>query len=79
MLCLSACYKEYNAANERHRAKDGRQWNVVCLFACSVNRSDVDDLFPGCVRKERTIRNVMVTKTVTVAKNEGPGFSSRPC
>ena len=50
MLCLSACYKEYNA-NGRHRSKDGRQRNGVCLFACSENRSDVDDPFPGYVRK----------------------------
>src|ERR1039458_6291784 len=50
-LFLSACYDEHNARNERHRARDGRQRNVVCLFACSVNRSDVNHLFPGRVRK----------------------------
>jgi hypothetical protein len=50
-LCLPACYEEHNAANERHRAHDGRQRNIVSLFASSVNRSDVDDLFPGRVCK----------------------------
>jgi hypothetical protein len=50
-LFLSACHEKYNAANERHRAHDGRQRNVVSLFASSVNRSDVDDLFPGRIRK----------------------------
>jgi hypothetical protein len=50
-LCLSACHKEYHAANQRHGAKDGRQRNVVCLFASRVNWSDVDDLFPGRIRK----------------------------
>src|ERR1022692_2647856 len=50
-LCLFACHEEHNAANERHRTKDGRQRNGVCLFTRSVNWSDVDDLFPGCVRK----------------------------
>jgi hypothetical protein len=48
-LCLFACHEEHNAANERHRAKDGRQRNGVRLFACRVNWSDVDYLFPGCV------------------------------
>ena len=50
-LCLPACHEKYNAANERHRAHDGRQRNIVNLFASSVNRSDVDDLFPGRIRK----------------------------
>ena len=51
MLCFSACYKEHNTANKRHGARDGRQRNVVGLFACSVNRADIDELFPGRVRK----------------------------
>jgi hypothetical protein len=50
-LFLFACYEEHNAANERHCACDGRQRYVVCLFASRVNRSDVDDRFPGGVRK----------------------------
>src|SRR5664279_331752 len=50
-LFLSACHEKYNAANERHRAHDGRQRNIVSLFASSVNRSDVDDLFPSRIRK----------------------------
>jgi len=50
-LCSSACDEEHNTTNERHSARDGRQRNVVCLFACSVNRSDVNELFPGGVRK----------------------------
>ena len=51
MLFFSACYEEHNSANARRGAQDGRQRNVVRLFACSVNWSDVNDLFPGCVRK----------------------------
>ena len=43
--------RKYNAANERRRARHGRQRNVVSLFASSVNRSDVDGLFPGRIRK----------------------------
>ena len=50
-LSLSACHEKYNAANERHRAHDGRQRNIVSLLASSVNRSDVDDLFPSRIRK----------------------------
>jgi hypothetical protein len=50
-LCFSACYEKHGAANERRCACDGRQRNVVCLFARSVNRSDVNDLLPGRVRK----------------------------
>jgi hypothetical protein len=50
-LFLSACHEKHNATNERHRAHDGRQRNVVTLFASSVNRSDVDDLFPSGIRK----------------------------
>ena len=51
MLFFSACYEEHNSANERRGAQDGRQRNVVRLFASSVNRADVDELFPGGVRK----------------------------
>ena len=40
-----------HAANQRRGACDGRQRYVMCFFASSVNRSDVDDLFPGRVRK----------------------------
>jgi hypothetical protein len=50
-LFLSACHEKYNAANERHRAYDGRQGNIVSLLASSVNRSDIDDLFLSRVRK----------------------------
>src|ERR1035441_1042232 len=50
-LCLPACHEKYNAANERDRAQDGRQRNIVSLLASSMNRSDVDDLFPGRIRK----------------------------
>jgi hypothetical protein len=47
----SACHEEHNTANERQGARDGRQRNVVCLFAGSVNRADVNQLFPGRVSK----------------------------
>ena len=50
-LFLSACHENYNAANERHCAHDGRLRNVVSLFASSVNRSDIDDLFPSRILK----------------------------
>jgi len=50
-LSLSACHEKYNAANERHRAQDGRQRNIVSHLASSMNRSDVDDLFPSRIRK----------------------------
>ena len=50
-LFLSACDEKYNAANERHRAQDGRQRNIVSLLASGVNRSDVDDLFASRIRK----------------------------
>src|ERR1035441_5983070 len=50
-LFLSACHEKYNAANERHRAHDGRQRNIVSLLASSMNRSDVDDLFSSRIRK----------------------------
>ena len=49
-LCLPACHEKYNAANERHRAHNGRQRNIVSLLANSMNRSDVDDLFRGRIR-----------------------------
>jgi hypothetical protein len=48
---LSACCQQRNAANERHCACDGRQRYIMCLVASSVNRSDVDNRFPGRVRK----------------------------
>ena len=48
---LSARYEEYNAANERHRARDGGQWHVVCFFAGGVDRADINQLFRGGVRK----------------------------
>jgi hypothetical protein len=49
---LSFSYnEEYNAANKRRCARDGRQRHVVRLVASSVNRSDVNDLFRGRVRK----------------------------
>jgi len=63
-----ANYKEYDAANERHCARDRRQRYVMCLFASSVYRSDVNHLFGGCVRKtspsktEKTKRNQDHTK-----------------
>jgi hypothetical protein len=50
-LFLPACYQEYNAANECHCACDGRQRYIMCLVASSVNRSDVNDRFPGRVGK----------------------------
>ena len=50
-LCLSGHCQEHNAANKRHCACDGRQGYIMCLVAGSVNRSDVDNLFPGRVRK----------------------------
>src|SRR5450759_1557518 len=62
-LFLPACYQEHNAANERHCACDGRQRYIMCLVACSVNRSDVNDFFAGRVCKtsprktEQTKRN----------------------
>src|SRR5580700_7303455 len=31
MLCLSGCYEEYNAPNERHRARNGRRRK--CVFS----------------------------------------------
>ena len=48
---LRTCYPQHNTANERRSARDGRQRNVVCLFAGSVNRADVNQLFPGRVSK----------------------------
>jgi hypothetical protein len=48
---LSAYGQECNAANERQCAYDGWQRDVVCLVARSVNRPDVDDLFPSGVGK----------------------------
>jgi hypothetical protein len=50
-LFVPACYQEHDAAHERHCACDGRQGYTMCLVARSVNGSDVDDLFPGGVRK----------------------------
>src|SRR5665811_180263 len=50
-LSLSACYEEYNTANQRHRARDGRQRYVVRLIPSGVNRPDIDDLFRGGVCK----------------------------
>ena len=50
-LLLAACRQEHNAANERHGARDRRQRDIMCLVASRVNRSDVDDRFPGGVRK----------------------------
>ena len=44
-LFLSACDEKYN------RAQDGRQRNIVSLLASSMNRSDVDGLFPSRIRK----------------------------
>ena len=44
-------YEEYDAANKRRCACDGRQRYVVGLFASSMNRSNINDLFPGRVRK----------------------------
>jgi len=48
---LPSCYQQHNAANERHCAYDRRQQYRMCLIASSVNRSDVNDLLPGRVRK----------------------------
>jgi hypothetical protein len=48
---LSARYEEYDAANERHRASDGWQWNIMCLFPGGVKRSDVNQLFRGGICK----------------------------
>jgi hypothetical protein len=48
---LSACYEEYNAANERYRARDGGQWHIVGLFPGGVKRSDVNQLFRGGICK----------------------------
>jgi hypothetical protein len=48
---LPACYQQHNAANERQCACNRRQQYRMCLVASSMNRSDVNDLFPGRVRK----------------------------
>ena len=50
-LFLFPCYEKYDAANECYRACDGRQRYVVCLFAGSMNRSNVDDFFSSRIRK----------------------------
>ena len=50
-LVSFSCHEEHNPADKRHCAHDGRQWHVMCLFASRVNRSDVEDLFRGRVRK----------------------------
>src|ERR1700682_980274 len=50
-LVFLTCHQEHNAANERRRARYGRQWYMVCLIASSVNGSDVENLLPRRVRK----------------------------
>jgi hypothetical protein len=48
-LFLVASHHEHDAANQRQRACDWRQGYIMRLVAGSVNRSDVNDLFPGGV------------------------------
>jgi hypothetical protein len=79
-LFLSACHEKYNAANERHRAHDGRQRNIVSLLASSVNRSDIDDLFPSRVRKPAPRKTEQTKHYQNDAKRfvHGSPLSQRP-